>query len=89
TQSSTLRQHRLVHAQHFPYRCQECGVRFHRPYRLLMHRYHHTGEYPYKCRECPRSFLLRRLLEVHQLVIHAGRQPYRCSSCGAAFPSSL
>lgn len=89
TQSSTLRQHRLVHAQHFPYRCQECGVRFHRPYRLLMHRYHHTGEYPYKCRECPRSFLLRRLLEVHQLVAHAGRQPHRCASCGAAFPSSL
>ncbi|XP_020859357.1 zinc finger protein 574 [Phascolarctos cinereus] len=89
TQSSTLRQHRLVHAQHFPYRCQECGVRFHRPYRLLMHRYHHTGEYPYKCRDCPRSFLLRRLLEVHQLVAHAGRQPHRCTACGAAFPSSL
>ncbi|KAF1540429.1 hypothetical protein FQV10_0010089, partial [Eudyptes schlegeli] len=60
TQSSTLRQHLFVHSRRYPYKCQECGVRFHRPYRLLMHRYHHTGEYPYKCQQCGRSFLLRR-----------------------------
>ncbi|NXK53369.1 ZN574 protein, partial [Chauna torquata] len=58
-QSSTLQQPLFVHSRRYPYKCPECGVRFHRPYRLLMHRYHHTGEYPYKCQQCGRSFLLR------------------------------
>ncbi|KAL0626962.1 Zinc finger protein 574 [Plecturocebus cupreus] len=68
-----VRQHRLVHAQHLPYRCQVCGVRFHRPYRLLMHHYHHTGEYPCKCRKCPRSLLLR--------LLEAPRR-FACDTCG-------
>ncbi|NWT10934.1 ZN574 protein, partial [Vireo altiloquus] len=86
-QSSTLRQHLQVHLRRFPHRCPECGLRFHRPHRLLLHRSHHTGHYPYRCPQCPRSFLLRRLLEVH-LLAHGGRgqQPQVCSGCGAAFP---
>ncbi|KAM3656060.1 uncharacterized protein VK521_015402 [Ammospiza maritima maritima] len=46
-------------------------------------RAHHSGEFPYKCPQCGRSFLLRRLLDVH-LLGHSGRQPMRCEGCGAA-----
>ncbi|NXY39694.1 ZN574 protein, partial [Pomatorhinus ruficollis] len=83
-QSSTLRQHlQQLHLRRFPHRCADCGLRFHRPHRLLLHRAHHTGEYPYKCGQCGRTFLLRRLLDVH-LLGHAGQEPQVCQACGAA-----
>ncbi|NXU46753.1 ZN574 protein, partial [Drymodes brunneopygia] len=65
-----------------PHRCGDCGLRFQRPHRLLLHRAHHAGEYPYKCGQCGRSFLLRRLLDVHLAAEHAGRAPQRCQGCG-------
>ncbi|NXW69891.1 ZN574 protein, partial [Hirundo rustica] len=77
-QSSTLRQHLQVHLRRLPHRCADCGLRFHRPHRLLLHRARHTGEYPYKCPQCGRSFLLRRLLEAHAQTAHAGRPPRAC-----------
>ncbi|NXH08987.1 ZN574 protein, partial [Loxia leucoptera] len=61
--------------------------RFQRPHRLRLHRAHHSGQLPYACPQCPRSFLLRRLLDVH-LLGHAGRQPLRCQGCGAAFATN-
>ncbi|NXR37373.1 ZN574 protein, partial [Zosterops hypoxanthus] len=85
-QSSTLRQHlQHLHLRRFPHLCPDCGLRFHRPHRLLLHRAHHTGEYPYKCPQCGLTFLLRRLLEVH-LLSHRGGRAQVCQACGAAFP---
>ena len=39
---------------------------------------------PFKCPDCPKTFKVRRHLQVHYRI-HSGVRPYECKECGLTF----
>ena len=51
-QSSTMKKHKMVHTDHKPFACMDCGHSCKTAQDLVKHLRQHTGEKPFKCRHC-------------------------------------
>ncbi|XP_062829053.1 oocyte zinc finger protein XlCOF6 [Anolis carolinensis] len=71
-----------------PYKCLDCGKRFHRKKNLRRHQDTHMEEKPYKCPECGKRFHQRRNLRRHTFT-HMEEKPYKCLECGKGFADKM
>ncbi|XP_077863074.1 uncharacterized protein LOC100375162 isoform X2 [Saccoglossus kowalevskii] len=68
---NALRQHVVVHADEWKYKCEYCIQLFQTTSDLAMHRYkQHRTEKSYLCSACQKEFLQFSKLERHQAVMH-------------------
>jgi len=80
-----LTQHnKSFHSGDKPFKCVQCGKRFHNEELHGKHILMHGLTRKHQCDACPKVFAHRTDLKRHQ-CIHTGKRPFKCEKCGKGF----
>lgn len=80
-----LTQHnKSFHSGDKPFKCTQCGKRFHDLEAHERHSLMHGMTRKHHCDSCPKVFAHRTDLKRHQ-CIHTGRRPFKCDLCHKGF----
>ena len=85
---SDLMQHKQIHTEDEPHRCDACGKTFKRKSNLKRHNFIHTQDTPFRCDKCEQSFKGKGDLGKH-ILFHNGVRPYKCATCGKSFSQNV
>ncbi|KAJ2941500.1 hypothetical protein O0L34_g14546 [Tuta absoluta] len=88
TFQSAFINHRAIHNNDLPYKCDYCPYRGRSKHLLRIHTRTHTGDYPYKCTQCSARCITKSNLNRHMLR-HKGPVDFLCDSCNRSFYSKL
>ena len=87
---TTLRNHRQLHSDDYPHKCDECGKSFKLKSYLTAHKGTHMSDddKPFQCEYCAKKFVNRKRLRNH-VTSHNNETPYPCDYCGMSFGTHI
>ncbi|CRL00288.1 CLUMA_CG013561, isoform A [Clunio marinus] len=87
--SRVLRDHRNIHLELKPYKCEFCTEAFRSGANLRLHRVRHTDPDRYRCEECQASFVTKQALQKHNRLHTEDPEvrPFACDypGCSSTF----